>query len=144
MRIPSFIARPLYRFAGRVLSSWTRPAIYPENPTEYITDPDAEVCYVLETGGMADVAALDRVCEKYGLPSPLEPITFCGNTEHGRFIVLRSLEGLLFRRPRKTGSQRLKRLVEAAEHGVAETALLGELGCGRPHEEILHDDRARP
>ena len=124
MHIASFIARPLYRVVGKVLSFWARPAVYPEEPAKYITDPDAEVCYVLETGGMTDVVALEQVCAQYGLPSPLDPITFCGNTEHRRFIELRRLEGFFFRRPRKTGSPRLRRLVEAAEHGNTELLLI--------------------
>jgi glycerol-3-phosphate O-acyltransferase len=124
MHIASSIARPLYWFAGKVQSMWARPAIYPENPAEYITDPDAEVCYVLESGGMADVLALENVCKQHGLPSPTEPITFCDNFEYRRFIVLRRLEGFFFRHPRKGGSHRLKRLVEAAEHGNRELLLI--------------------
>jgi glycerol-3-phosphate O-acyltransferase len=124
MHIASSIARPLYWFAGKVQSMWARPAIYPDNPAEYITDPDAEVCYVLETGGMADVLALENVCKQHGLPSPTEPITFCDNFEYRRFIVLRRLQGFFFRHPRKAGSHRLKRLVEAAEHGDRELLLI--------------------
>ena len=124
MHIANFIARPLYWIGGKVLSFWARPAIYPDDPTEYITDPDAEVCYVLETGGMADVVTLEKACAKLGLPSPLEPITFCGDVEPRRFVVLRRMEGFFFRHPSKTGSQRLKRLVKAAESGDKELLLI--------------------
>jgi glycerol-3-phosphate O-acyltransferase len=124
MHIASSIARPLYWFAGKVQSFWARPTIYPEDPAEYITDPDAEVCYVLESGGVVDVVALEQACKRHGLPSPLEPITFCDNFEYRRFIVLRRLEGFFVRHPRKTGSHRLKRLVEAAEHGDRELLLI--------------------
>ena len=116
MRIAGSITRPLYWVAGKVLSIWARPAIYPDDPAEYITDSDAEVCYVLESGGMTDVLVLEQACARHGLPSPSEPFTFCGNFERRRFIALRRMEGFFFRHPRKTGSQRLKRLVEAAEH----------------------------
>ena len=60
MRIAGFITRPLYWLAGKVLSTWARPAIYPDDPAEYISDDNAEVCYVLESGGMADMLVLEQ------------------------------------------------------------------------------------
>ena len=69
MHLAGFIFRPLYWFGGKVFSIWARPAIHPEDPSEYITDPDAAVCYVLETGGYADILALENACAKRGLPS---------------------------------------------------------------------------
>jgi glycerol-3-phosphate O-acyltransferase len=124
MRIAGFISRPLYWLAGRVFSLWARPTIHPDEPSEYITDKDAEVVYVLESGGLADMLALERACALHGLPSPSEPIEFCGNPEHRRIVVLRRMQGLFVRHPRKTGSQRLKRLVEAAQHGDRELLLI--------------------
>jgi glycerol-3-phosphate O-acyltransferase len=124
MRIAGFISRPLYWLAGRVFSLWARPTIHPDEPSEYITDKDAEVVYVLESGGLADVLALERACALHGLPSPSEPIEFCGSFEHRRFVVLRRMQGLFVRHPRKTGSQLLKRLVEAAQHGDRELLLI--------------------
>ncbi len=124
MNIAGFILRPLYWLAGKVFSIWARPAIQPETPTEYITDADAEVCYVLESGGLADVLALERACAMHGMPSPTEAIDFCGNRERRRFVVLRRMQGFFFRRPRKTGSQRLKRLVEAGKQGDRELLLI--------------------
>ena len=53
------------------------------------------------------------------MPSPTEPFEFCGNREYRRFVVLRRMKGLWFRRPRKIGSQRLKRLVEAVDADLA-------------------------
>lgn len=124
MHIARFFFRPLYWLAGKVFSIWARPVVRPEVPLEYITDPNAAVCYVLETGGLADVLALERACATHGMPSPTESFEFCGNREYKRFIVLRRLEGFLYRRPRKTGSQRLRRLVEAAENGDQELLLI--------------------
>ena len=124
MRIAGFISRPLYWFAGRVFSLWARPTIHPDEPSEYITDQDAEVVYVLESGGLADVLALERACALHGLPSPSESIEFCGSSERRRVVVLRRMQGLFVRHPRKTGSQRLKRLVEAAQHGDKELLLI--------------------
>ena len=124
MNIAGLFFRPLYWLAGKVFSIWARPAIQPDTPSELITDGDAEICYILENGGLADILALERAAAQHGLPSPTESFEFCGNQEHRRFITLRRMEGILYRRPRKTGSQRLKRLVEAAEHGDGELLLI--------------------
>ncbi len=117
MQITAFITRPLYWLAGKIFSLWARPAVQPEAPYELITDRDSAVCYVLETGGLADLLALERACEKHGLPSPTDPLEFCGHREYKSYVVLRQMNGILFRRRRKAGSRRLERLVEAAEHG---------------------------
>ena len=124
MNIAGLLIRPLYWLAGKVFSIWARPAIQPEIPTELITDSEAEVCYVLENGGLADLLALERAAAVHGMPSPTQPIEFCGHQEYKRFIVLRRMEGFWYRRPRKTGSQRLKRLIEAAENGDQELLLI--------------------
>jgi glycerol-3-phosphate O-acyltransferase len=124
MHISGVIFRPLYWLAGKVFSIWARPEVRPEVPAEYITDAGAAVCYVLETGGLADVLALERACATHGMPSPTEPFEFCGDSEYRRFIVLRRLEGFLYRRLRKGGSRRLKRLVEAAANGDQELLLI--------------------
>lgn len=107
-----------------MFSIWARPAIQPESPAEYITDSTAAVCYVLETGGLADVLALEKACALHGMPSPTESFEFCGVRESNRFIVMRRLSGFWPRRPRTIGSQRLKRLVEGAEQCEQELLLI--------------------
>ncbi len=124
MNIAGIFSRPLYWLAGKVFSIWARPAIQPDVPTELITSPDAQVCYVLETGGLADVLALEQAAAKRGMPSPTEGFEFCGNREYRRFVVLRRMKGFWYRRPRKMGSQRLQRLVEAARDGDEELLLI--------------------
>jgi len=124
MNIAGLFIRPLYWLAGKVFSIWARPAIQPEIPTDLITDSDAEVCYVLETGGLADLLALEQAAANHGMPSPTQAFEFCGHREYKRFIILRRMEGFWYRRPRKTGSQRLKRLIEAAENGDQELLLI--------------------
>ena len=124
MHVAGFITRPLYWIAGKIFSIWARPTIHPEDPGEYITDPDAAVCYVLESGGLADILALENACAKHGLPSPTDSFEFCGNSEYKRFVVLRRIQGFFMRRPRMTGSERLKRIVDAAEHGDRELLLI--------------------
>jgi glycerol-3-phosphate O-acyltransferase len=124
MNIAAAFIRPLYWLAGKVFSLWARPVVQPEMPQELITDSDAAICYVLETGGLADLLALEKACATHGLPSPSSRFDFCGSDDHKRVIVLRRMRGLIFRHPRKTGSQRLLRLVEAAEQGDQELLLI--------------------
>ena len=117
MHFAGFITRPLYWLAGRIFSIWARPAVQPDVPAELITNGDSAVCYVLETGGLADLLALEHACATHGLPSPTENLEFCGSREYKRYVVLRKMNGFILRSPQKLGSQRLKRLVEASEHG---------------------------
>jgi len=124
MNIAGLISRPLYWVFGKVFSIWARPAIQPENPAEYITSSDAAVCYVLETGGLADVLALERACALQGMPSPTEPFEFCGVRESKRFIVMRRMKGFWPRRPSTTGSRRLKRLIEGVDNCEQELLLI--------------------
>ena len=124
MNIARFIFSPLYWLAGKLFAIWARPAVQPEAPAELITDSNAAVCYVLETGGLADVLALERACARNGLPSPNESFEFCGRRFSRRFFVLRPLTGLIFRRPSPAGSRRLRSLVEAAENSCEDLLLI--------------------
>jgi glycerol-3-phosphate O-acyltransferase len=114
MNFVALIFRPLYWVAGKLFAVWARPAVQPESPAELITPSDAAVCYVLETGGLSDLLALERACARNGLPSPSESFEFGGQRFSQRFVVLRPLGGLFFRRPKAGGSHRLRSLVEAA------------------------------
>ncbi|MGI9237502.1 MAG: glycerol-3-phosphate 1-O-acyltransferase PlsB [Woeseiaceae bacterium] len=124
MNIAATIVRPLYWLAGKLFSLWARPVVQPDMPMELITDSDAAICYVLETGGLADLLALEKACASHGLPSPTSRFEFCGTRDHKRVVVLRRMRGVFIRHPRKTGSQRLLRLVEAAEKGDQELLLI--------------------
>jgi len=86
----------------------------PDQPASLLADGNADVCYVLETGGLADTLALERICRMHGLPSPSSPIEFCGIREPRRIVVMRRMRGFLFRHPGTQGSMRLKRIVEAS------------------------------
>ncbi len=124
MNIAGFIFRPVYWAVGKLFSIWARPAIQPESPAEYIADGNAAVCYVLETGGLADILALESACAKHGMPSPTEPFEFCGIREPRRIVVMRPLKGFLARRPSTTISPRLQRLVEGADKCEQELLLI--------------------
>ena len=118
------IFRPLYWLAGKLFAVWARPTVQPEAPAELITDGDAAICYVLETGGLADVLALERACAKNGLPSPSESFYFGGQRFSRRFVVLRPLSGVFFRRPSASGSRRLRSFVDAAEKNSEDLLLI--------------------
>ena len=114
MSAARIIFRPWYWLAGKVFATWARPAVKPDDPAQLLSDSDADVCYVLESGGLADTLALERICHKHGLPSPTTPLEFAGIRESRRIVVMRRMRGFIFRRPATQGSMRLKRLVEAS------------------------------
>jgi len=123
-KVAGIIFRPLYWLAGKIFAIWARPVIQPDTPAELINDPDAAVCYVLETGGLADMLALERVCKLHGMPSPSESLQCCDVSESRRVVVMRKMKGFLFRRPSTKSSQRLRRLVEAADHKQQQLLLI--------------------
>ena len=114
MYILGIMFRPLYWLAGKLLGIWARPAIQPEDPAELQPAGDTQVCYVLESGGLADLLALEQACSRTGMPSPTEAFDFRGERFLRRYVVLRPQQGLLIRRPSPGGSPHLQRLVEVA------------------------------
>jgi glycerol-3-phosphate O-acyltransferase len=106
MNVGGILLRPLYWLADKIFAIWARPVIQPEAPFELITNPQAAVCYVLETGGLADMLALERACKRHGMPSP---------SESRRVVVMRRMQGFIIRRPSPQGSPRLRRLVAASD-----------------------------
>ena len=115
MKLLRLISGPLYFLAGRIFGLWARPTIQPDVPSELINGTGAEVCYVLETGGLADNLALERAARKHGLPSPSSSFEFDGVRERARVITLRRTKGWLVQRPIGLSSPRLKRLVDASD-----------------------------
>jgi glycerol-3-phosphate O-acyltransferase len=128
MSITQKLLRPWYSLAGRIFACWARPEVQPENPAELFPASDAPLCYVLESGGLADTLALERLCRIHGLPSPLDPLHFCGITESRRIIVLKRMRGFLFQRRKSNGPKRLQRLVEASVSEGGKELLLVPVG----------------
>ena len=124
MNVAGLIFRPWYWIAGKIFATWARPAVQPDVPAKYLPGDDAEVCYVLETGGLADTLALERICKIHGMPSPVSSFRFGVIRENRRIVVMRRMTGFIFRRKRTTGSMRLKRLVEASSGANGEDLLL--------------------
>ena len=124
MRSGQIILRPLYWLAGKIFGIWARPAIVPESPAELFPDTGTPVCYVFESGGLADTLAFERLARKHGLISPTAPLAFGSAREPNRIVVMRRKRGLVFRRPRRHGSTRLRRLVDASLAGDGKELLL--------------------
>ena len=128
MSVAERLFRPWYWLAGKIFSLWARPEVQPGEPAELFADSGAPICYVLETGGLADMLALERLCRIHELPSPTSSLDFCGQNEAHRVVVLRRMEGFLFRRKRATGSKRLERLIKASMDAGGEELLLIPVG----------------
>jgi len=114
MNVAGLIFRPWYWLAGKLFATWARPAVQPDEPAGLLANSNTDVCYVLETGGLADTLALERICRLHGLPSPTARLEFSGIRESRRIVVMRRMRGFFFRRPARQGSMRLKRIVEAS------------------------------
>jgi glycerol-3-phosphate O-acyltransferase len=136
-KVAGVLFSPLYWLAGRVFAIWARPVIQPDAPAELLNDPSAAVCYVLETGGLADTLALERACKIHGLPSPSSSFRCCDIRERRRVVIMRRMNGFLFRYPSTQGSQRLRRLVAASDNSRQELLLIPvAIYWGRsPHKE---------
>jgi glycerol-3-phosphate O-acyltransferase len=65
---------PWYWLAGKIFAVWARPSVLPEDPAALLAGQVANVCYVLETGGLADTLALERICRLHGLPTPSDAL----------------------------------------------------------------------
>jgi len=128
MSIAQQVLRPWYWFAGKVFGFWARPVVQPASPAELLAESDAPVCYVLETGGLADTLALERYCRLHGMPPATESIDYCGVTEARRIIVLKRMSGVFFRRRQIQGSQRLQRLIDASINAGGKELLLVPVG----------------
>ncbi|MGB5580684.1 MAG: glycerol-3-phosphate 1-O-acyltransferase PlsB [Woeseia sp.] len=114
MNITKTLLRPFYLLAGKIFSLWARPAVQPEVPAELLQDHNGAICYVLESGGLADKLALERICRLHGLPAPSDSLNFAGLQEPSRTVVLRRRRGIIIRTLQPSGSARLRRLVDAA------------------------------
>ena len=124
MNIAGFVFRPLHWLAGKMFALWARPTIQPESPAELITDEKVAVCYVLESGGLADLLALERACATHGMPPPNDSFEYCGKRYSHRFVVLRPLTGFIMRRRAPTGSRRLRDLIDRATEKQQELLLI--------------------
>lgn len=57
----------------KITGWWTRPHVLPEDFRQRLGERRSVVCYVTEVYGLADLAVLQNVCERGGLPVPTRP-----------------------------------------------------------------------
>ncbi len=124
MSFGRLLLSPFYWIAGKIFALWARPAIVPEVAADLFPDSSVPVCYVFESGGLADTLAFERLARKNGLVSPTLPLTFGDLSESNRIVVLRRKKGFLFRRPSIQAPMRLRRLVESSIAGGGRELLL--------------------
>jgi len=93
------------------MSLWVKPDVLPVNPGQQFA-PNIPILYVLESGGLADRAALNLVCQSAGLPIPSDALHYGNTRESSSVAILKQRRGILFRRHRHVQSARLKRLIE--------------------------------
>jgi len=103
--------KPLEKLITKVLSLWVKPDVLPLEPLSLL-DPNLPVLFVLESGGIADRAALNIVCEQCGLPLPSDVLNYGSLNESSSVDVLKRRRGLLFRRHRLVSSRRLERIIK--------------------------------
>jgi len=110
--MPDTPRRLLQSLLTRTLLLWVKPEVVPQNPQQLL-DPTLPVLYVLEVGGVADLAALRAITNKLHLPAPNKTLRFGSTVESTSVAVLRQRRGTLFRKHRHALSKRLSRLVDA-------------------------------
>lgn len=95
----------------KTLSFWVKPDVLPLQP-QGLLNPDLPVLYVLESGGLADRAALNIICQQHDLPAPSNVLKYGSASESSSVDVLKHRRGIIFRRHRLVKSQRLSRLIK--------------------------------
>lgn len=102
---------PIEKLITRIFSFWVRPDVVPQSP-EQLLDPTIPVLFVLETGGLADRAALNLICDKYNLPKPSSTLIYGQISEANSVDLLKHRRGIFFRQHRLVKSLKLTRLVQ--------------------------------
>ncbi len=115
----SILERLYYGLFRKFASFWVRPAVLPD-PPDFKLEPGQQLCFVLESGGLADLLALQIICQQHSLPLPL-PSTSArlwrqgsANQGLGAVVSIRRRQGLFFRRARPQ-LKRMQSLLEAAD-----------------------------
>ena len=118
------IERSWYAALRACTSLWVRPDVLPEQPQELISS-ERPVCFVLETGSLADFLALQIVCRRHGLPTPFRHTGLLdwgksdNHAEAAPVVAIRRGRGLILRR----SHPQLARLQSVLECGDRETML---------------------
>lgn len=111
-------------FVSKVMDSlFVKSKVLPENPIEqYGLNPAYPTFYIVKLNARSDLAALDKVCKKFGLPSPMQS-QFLGGQELERFIGLQNPPPLFGDKAKPTdalnqGKQIIDQLLANGEQNV--------------------------
>ena len=96
----------------KCISWWVKPSVLPEKP-DLVLDRNTPIVYVLETGGLADRAALNIVCKQHGLPPPNAALSFGNYKDKSSIHVLKHRKGIIFRHKGMVSSARVQKLMAA-------------------------------
>ncbi|MEL7296957.1 MAG: glycerol-3-phosphate 1-O-acyltransferase PlsB [Pseudomonadota bacterium] len=112
------IRQRLYSMMARTLKLWVKPDVASDDSVAAIrrlhADPSVRVCYVLETGGLADFLTLESVAQTLELPRASDALDYAGQDLGRSVVILRRMRGWLFQRKSARQSVRLRRLIDAA------------------------------
>ncbi|MEZ5459846.1 MAG: 1-acyl-sn-glycerol-3-phosphate acyltransferase [Steroidobacteraceae bacterium] len=98
----------------RLLAPWVRAGIHPEGWRERLApQPQAPLCYVLERRSSADLAALQNLCAREGLPPPDGRLLGRGAAQVRAFLPLLRPRGFRDARVDRRPLPELIRLVDA-------------------------------
>ena len=92
-----------HALARRCLKAWVRPIVNAIDPP-----PTGEVVYALANRSLSDLALLDVVAERLGLPTPYQPLDALDESK--RFLFLNRPTGLWRRNTMRSVPTRLQRL----------------------------------
>ena len=119
-------------FIGRI----ARPQIAGIDEDDGLPD---HFIYVMDARSLSDLIVVDLVCEKLGMPTPLDPIEYGGNREEHRFFFLNRPAGGPFRRDTmQTYSERMVRILTHVDERSDAALLPVAVFWGR----ALHKDRS--
>ena len=102
---------------------FVKSKVLPENPIEqYNLNPANPTFYIVRLNARSDLAALARVCKKYGLPNPTQE-QLLGNAELERFIGIQNPPPLFGNKSKPSnalqqGKQIIDHLMQSGEKNV--------------------------
>ncbi|MDE2305508.1 MAG: glycerol-3-phosphate 1-O-acyltransferase PlsB [Gammaproteobacteria bacterium] len=72
----------------KILAVWVRPSVKPERAGESLAASNRPVCYVLERDSQTDLAVLNEVCGRLGLPRPTRRLLIGGKRVPAAYFAL--------------------------------------------------------
>mgnify|MGYP001477404869 CR=1 FL=1 len=109
----SVTIRAVNSLLRRILGLWVRIDVRPDDAIQRLTQDALPICYVIERRSTADLAALQMVCKRDGLPRPARRLLGAGRSAVRAFFAVYRTESFwtarIDRRPLAVGIDRLCR-----------------------------------